>query len=231
MENRSFYTKGEKEEVVSRIGQVHTITIFCPLGDLYIQSLKNTFENMLPKYKKEDNIWKGVPAIDALNVFLLTSSFCNKMDLDYNSDIIGVIASSFKMFKKLKKINFEFTDDSEIEKTYNILLKKSKESIKKYIYRVEVIEMNLSDMFSQTVIDIINKVFIYNELIPNSYLERKFKINFKFDDYVSYINMFINNNKENLDILDTKICDYLNLFPPLVSEQKPNIRLLTNYIG
>jgi len=43
------------------------------------------------------------------------------------------------------------------------------------------------------------------------------------------MNMFISNNKENLDILDKKICDYLQTFPPLVIEQKPKIRLLTNY--
>ena len=229
MENSSFYTKGEKEEVISRISQVHTITMYCPLRDFCIQSLKSSFELMLPKYKKGENLWKGVPAIDALNVFIFTTGFVDTVGLEVNKDVLSVIASSLKMFKKLKKINFEFTDDEDIENTYNILLKKSKEGIKKYIYKVELLEMNLSDLFSQRIIDLLNKIFVYNEMMPNSYLERKFKLDFKYDEYVSFIDMFINNNKENLDSLDNKICDYFRAFPKLVNEQKPNIRILTNY--
>lgn len=229
MENSSFYTKGDREEIISRIGQVHTITMFCPIEDTCIQSLKNSFEMMIPKYKTSDNRWDGVPCIDALGVFLFTTNFLRSTLPELDIEIIGVIASSLKMFKKLKKINFEFTDNTDIKETYEALLQKKKEKMKKCIYSVDVIEMNFSDMFSQTVIDLINKIFVYNELIPNSYLERKFKLDFNFDEYSSFMSMFINNNRENLDALDKKICDYLQTFPPLVIEQKPKIRLLTNY--
>ena len=122
MGNSKFYTKGEKEEVVSRIGQVHTITLFCPISDFCIQSLKSSFEMMLPKYKKSDNRWDGVPAIDALNVFLFTTSFLNTTGPEVDRNIFSIVVSSLKMFKKLKKINFEFTDDEEIKGTYEMIL-------------------------------------------------------------------------------------------------------------
>ena len=229
MGNNNFYTKGEKEEVVSRIGQVHTITLFCPMSDFCIQSLKSSFDMMLPKYKTSDNRWDGVPAIDALNVFLFTTSFLNTAGLDVDRNIFSIVVSSLKMFKKLKKINFEFTDDEEIKGTYDMILKKINPGPKRSIYKVDLLEMNLSDIFSQCVIDLVNKVFICNGLMSNSYLERTFKLDFKFDEYVSFMDMFVNNNRENLNTLDSKICDYFVGFPPLLMEQKPSIRILTNY--
>ena len=92
-----------------------------------------------------------------------------------------------------------------------------------------MLEMNLGDMFSQGVIDMLNKVFICNELIPNSYLNRRFILDFKYDDYTSFMDMFIENNRENLNLLDKNICDYFRKFPKMVEEQKPMIRLVTNY--
>ena len=75
----------------------------------------------------------------------------------------------------------------------------------------------------------LNKVFICNELIPNSYLDRKFALTFTYDDYISFMDMFINNNRMNLNLLDSNICDYFRSFPKLITEQKPDIRLITNY--
>lgn len=229
MENTSYYTKGIKEEVISRISQVHTITIYCPLSDPCVNSLRETFKIMLSEYKKDDYLWYGVPAIDALNAFIFTAAFQDKMGLDVDRDIVSVIVSSLKMFIKLKFINFQFTDDKEVEESYRLLIQKKPGSVKKYTYKVELLEMNLSDYFSQSIIDMLNKIFMYNELIPNSYLDRKFVLNFKFDEYINFMNMFIGNNKENLNILDSNICDYFMSFPKLITEQKPNIRLVTNY--
>lgn len=229
MEENNFYIKGFKDDIVSRISQVHTITMFCPISDYGVQSLKNTFEIMAPKYKTGENVWSNVPTLDALNAFLFTTSFCDNLNLDINKDVLGVIASSLRMFTKLKKITFEFTDDKEIENTYNLLLKKVTDGPKKVIYRVDVVEMNLSDMFCQTVIDLINRVFMTNEVMPNSYLERKFRLDFKYDEYVNFMNMFIGNNIENLNKLDENICDYFTAFPQLIIDQKPEIRVITNY--
>lgn len=226
MDNISFYTKGDKEDIVSRIGQVHTITMFCPLNDMGVCVLKNFLSTMCPDYRVADDVWMDVPTIDALRTFLCASTLG---DAEMDRSILGLIYSSLRMFKKLKLINFEFTYDEEIENTYKLLLKKEKEGINKYIYRVDVLEMNLSDMFSQWVIDLVNRVFICNEYISNSYLNKTFKIEFTFDEYTSFMNMFLSNNHDRLNALDNKICDYFMTFPKLVNTQKPNIRILTNY--
>lgn len=225
MSNSNFYIKGNYEDIITRISQVHTITMFCPMSDHCVQGLKNTFEIMLAEYKKNEDYWENVPTIDALNVFI----FNDNMNRDYDSGIFSVIVSSLKMFNRLKRINFQFTDDEDILNSYKQIMKNNIEGTTKYIYNVDVIEMNLSEMFSQMIIDMLNKIFICNEYLPNSYLDRKFMVDFQYDDYMAFMDMVINNNKEALDALDDKICDYFKSFPKLVMEQKPNIRLVTNY--
>ena len=225
MSNSNFYIKGNYEDIITRISQVHTITMFCPMSDHCVQGLKNTFEIMLAEYKKNEDYWENVPTIDALNVFI----FNDNMNRDYDSGIFSVIVSSLKMFNRLKRINFQFTDDEDILNSYKQIMKNNIEGTTKYIYNVDVIEMNLSEMFSQMIIDMLNKIFICNEYLPNSYLDRKFMVDFQYDDYMAFMDMVINNNKEMLDALDDKICDYFKSFPKLVMEQKPNIRIVTNY--
>lgn len=225
MGNSNFYIKGNYEDIITRISQVHTITMFCPMSDHCVQGLKNTFEIMLAEYKKNEDYWENVPTIDALNVFI----FNDNMNRDYDSGIFSVIVSSLKMFNRLKRINFQFTDDEDILNSYKQIMKNNIEGTTKYIYNVDVIEMNLSEMFSQMIIDMLNKIFICNEYLPNSYLDRKFMVDFQYDDYMAFMDMVINNNKETLDALDDKICDYFKSFPKLVMEQKPSIRLVTNY--
>ena len=225
MSNSNFYIKGNYEDIITRISQVHTITMFCPMSDHCVQGLKNTFEIMLAEYKKNEDYWENVPTIDALNVFI----FNDNMNRDYDSGIFSVIVSSLKMFNRLKRINFQFTDDEDILNSYKQIMKNNIEGTTKYIYNVDVIEMNLSEMFSQMIIDMLNKIFICNEYLPNSYLDRKFMVDFQYDDYMAFMDMVINNNKEALDALDDKICDYFKSFPKLVIDQKPNIRIVTNY--
>jgi hypothetical protein len=98
------------------------------------------------------------------------------------------------------------------------------------VYSIDIIEMYLSDMFDQQIVDLMNKHFMANGIISNSYLEREFLIEFTFDEYVTYINMFIENNIDRLTMLDSDIMDYLRMFPSIVGDiAKPNIKLYTNY--
>jgi hypothetical protein len=98
------------------------------------------------------------------------------------------------------------------------------------VYSIDALEIYFSDMFDQDVIDLINKHFILNGIISNSYLERDFLIIFKFDEYVSYMNMFIENNIDRLNMYDGDIVDYLRIFPIIIGDKyKPNIKLYTNY--
>ena len=99
-----------------------------------------------------------------------------------------------------------------------------------FVYSIDALEMYLGDMFDQDVIDLINKHFIANEIISNSYLERDFLITFDFDEYVTYINMFVENNMERLSMYDSDIMDYLRVFPSIIGDMsRPDIRLYTNY--
>lgn len=224
MGNDSFFTKGDRENILQRIGQVHTITIYCPLDDDGVLALWGSLGIIAQRYRTDMYEWKNVPTFDALNAFIYLTNNCNVED----NGIIGIIVSSLKMFNRLKYINFSFTDNPEIKESYNAFLNRGNGK-KGYIYKVDRLEINLSEMFSQWVIDLLNRVFICNEIISNSYLERKFCIDFTYDEYMNFMDMFLTNNEISFDSLDKNICEYFKSFPTLINEQKPNIRLITNY--
>ena len=224
MGNDSFFTKGDRENILQRIGQVHTITIYCPLDDDGVLALWGSLGDVAQRYRTDMYEWKNVPTFDALNAFIYLTNNCNVGD----KGIIGIIISSLKMFNRLKYINFSFTDNPEIKESYDSFLNR-RNGKKGYIYKVDRLELNLSEMFSQWVIDLLNRVFICNEIISNSYLERKFCIDFTYDDYMNFMDMFLTNNGSSFDSLDKNICEYFKSFPTLINEQKPNIRLITNY--
>lgn len=224
MGNDSFFTKGDRENILQRIGQVHTITIYCPLDDDGVLALWGSLGIIAQRYRTDMYEWKNVPTFDALNAFIYLTNNCNVED----NGIIGIIISSLKMFNRLKYINFSFTDNPEIKESYNAFLNRGNGK-KGYIYKVDRLEINLSEMFSQWVIDLLNRVFICNEIISNSYLERKFCIDFTYDEYMNFMDMFLTNNEISFDSLDKNICEYFKSFPTLINEQKPNIRLITNY--
>ena len=224
MGNDSFFTKGDRENILQRIGQVHTITIYCPLDDDGVLALWESLGDVAQRYRTDMYEWKNVPTFDALNAFIFLSKNCEVDD----KGIIGIIVSSLKMFNRLKYINFSFTDNPEIKESYDSFLNRGNGK-KGYIYKVDRLELNLSEMFSQWVIDLLNRVFICNEIISNSYLERKFCIDFTYDEYMNFMDMFLTNNGGSFDSLDKNICEYFKSFPTLINEQKPNIRLITNY--
>ena len=224
MGNDSFFTKGDRENILQRIGQVHTITIYCPLDDDGVLALWGSLGIIAQRYRTDMYEWKNVPTFDALNAFIYLTNNCNVED----NGIIGIIVSSLKMFNRLKYINFSFTDNPEIKESYDSFLNR-RNGKKGYIYKVDRLELNLSEMFSQWVIDLLNRVFICNEIISNSYLERKFCIDFTYDEYMNFMDMFLTNNEISFDSLDKNICEYFKSFPTLINEQKPNIRLITNY--
>ena len=224
MGNDSFFTKGDRENILQRIGQVHTITIYCPLDDDGVLALWGSLGDVAQRYRTDMYEWKNVPTFDALNAFIYLTNNCNVGD----KGIIGIIISSLKMFNRLKYINFSFTDNPEIKESYDSFLNR-RNGKKGYIYKVDRLELNLSEMFSQWVIDLLNRVFICNEIISNSYLERKFCIDFTYDDYMNFMDMFLTNNGSSFDSLDKNICEYFKSFPTLINEQKPDIRLITNY--
>ena len=240
------YTKGDKNIVVSRIEQVSVITLYVPSSDSDVQTSERCIDYLydglitLSNHYIDDNngdSFLHVPAIDFYNIALFADKCCKEKEIDtkYILSIIGVM----KTFTNLKYVSVVFKDDDVLRDTYEKLTAVENEKSITHdvindlvnIYTIDVLDIYLSDLFEQTIIDLINKSFISNGIISNLYLERDFLVRFKFDEYISYINMFINNNIDMLSMLDGDIIDYLRVFPTIVGDiTKPDIKLYTNYV-
>jgi predicted CopG family antitoxin len=182
-----------------------------------------------------NDLFLNIPAIDFFNVVLFSNKCCKEKNIDtkYISAMMGIVGT----FTNLKYISVAFRDDDELRDSYERLINIDDNSAANdvineltNIYSIDVIEMYLGNMFDQEIIDLINKHLMINEIISNSYLERDFLIPFDFDEYISYINMFIDNNIDRLSMYDSDIVDYLRVFPSIIGDCfRPHIRLYTNY--
>ena len=232
------YTKGNKENVVTRIEQVSDVTLYIPTQEMCMDYLYDTLITMCNNYVDENDGDKflSIPFIDFYNVVLYVNKCCKEKDIDtkYIFATMGVL----KSFSNLKYITVEFRDDIELRDAYEKIVNIDFNIVSKHeyikeltnMYSIDALEVYLSDMFDQQIIDLINKSFISNCIISNSYLEREFLITFEFDEYISYINMFINNNIDRLSMMDEDIMDYLRVFPAFIGDvSKPVIKLYTNY--
>jgi hypothetical protein len=234
------YTKGDKNNIMTRVEQVSDVTIYIPTAKKCVDYLYDVLVTLCNYYVDEEgdsNKFSHIPYIDYYNVVLYVNKCCVEKNVD--ADYILTTLSILKTFTNLKWISVVFKDDDDTlislyDRLVNINLNNiSKNEIIKELtnaYTIDALEIYFGDMFDQKIIDLINKSFISNGIISNSYLEREFLITFEFDEYISYINMFVDNNIERLDMLDENIVDYLQTFPPIISDVwKPNIKLYTNY--
>ena len=231
------YTKGDKNAVVTRIDQVSSITLNVPTSDRGMDYLYDALISLCNHYVDENDGDKflHIPAIDFYNIVIYVNKCCKEKEVntDYIFSMMGVV----RTFEKLKYISIVFSDDVELRDSYEILSNiESDGGVNDVIgelvnvYSIDTIDIYLVDMFDQKIIDLINKHFMSNGIISNSYLERDFLIEFEFDEYISYINMFIENNIDRLSMLDEDIMEYLRVFPSIVGDiAKPNIKLYTNY--
>ena len=232
------YTKGDKNAVVTRINQVSSITLNVPTSDRGMDYLYDALISLCNHYVDENDGDKflHIPAIDFYNIVIYVNKCCEEKEVntDYIFSMMGVV----RTFEKLKYISVVFSDDVELRDSYEVLSNiDSDGGVNDVIgelvnvYSIDTIDIYLVDIFDQKIIDLINKHFMSNGIISNSYLERDFLIEFEFDEYISYINMFIENNIDRLSMLDEDIMDYLRVFPSIIGDiAKPNIKLYTNYI-
>ena len=234
---RKKYVKGDKNKVVTRIDQVHSITMRVPTSDRGMDYLYDNLISLCHHYVDENvgDSFLKIPALDFYNIALYVNKCCKEKEV--NTDYVFSMLGIFRSFENLKYISVVFSDDVELRDSYEILVNiDSNEGVNDIIneltnvYSIDVLEMYLGDMFDQKIIDLINRHLIANGIISNSYLEREFLIEFEFDEYISYINMFIENNIERLSMLDEEIMEYLRVFPSIIGDiAKPNIKLYTNY--
>ena len=229
-------TKGDKEKVMTRIEQVSDITLHIPSSERCMDYLYDSLMVLCNHYVDEDDgdLFLLIPAIDFYNVVLFANKCCKEKGVDtkYISAMMGVVST----FTKLKYISVVFREDDELRDSYERLINMDNNGINDAIieltniYSIDVLEMYLGDMLDQDIIDLINKHLISNEIISNSYLERDFLVMFRFDEYITYINMFIENNIDRLSMYDSDIMDYLRVFPSIIGDVfNPDIRLYTNY--
>lgn len=232
--DKNEYVKGERNEIVNRINNVHTITLKCPLDDYGIRCFRATLISCLLGYmNNEDNhVFNRIPTDDVYNAFIYTLSFCRENDIDVQK--LYVVCSYFQSFKFLRYINICFCDDDYISKKYEDMkflpsVTPKQVDIMSDIYKIDIIEFNLINMFNQNIIDLFNKSLIENEIISNSYLKRSFEIYFNFDDYISFMNMFLNNNGIMFESMDKRIIEYFRLFPVYIMNNEPIVKIVTNY--
>ena len=229
------YTKGDKNKVLGRIEQVSDITLYIPTSERCMDYLYDGLMVLCNHYVVDDDSFSHIPAIDFYNVVLFVNKCCKEKNVDM--EYIIAMMSIIRTFDNLKHVSIVFKDDIELKDSYERLINiESDDGASDVIneltniYSIDCMEIYLSDMFSQDIIDLINKHFISNEIIANSYLERDFLITFEFDEYISYINMLIDNNIDRLTMYDSDIIDYLRVFPAIIGDiSKPSINLYTNY--
>ena len=231
------YTKGDRETVLTRIEQIADITVYVPTSVRCMDYLYDSLVVLCSHYVNEidRDLFLLIPAIDFYNAVIYANKCCQARDVDtkYIFAMIGVV----RTFSKLKNISIVFSDDDDLRDSYERLINLDENAgtcdiINELtnVYSIDAIEIYLGDMFDQDIIDLINKHLISNEIISNSYLERDFLVMFDFEEYVSYINMFIDNNIDRLSMYDSDIIDYLRVFPTIIGDiSKPSIRLYTNY--
>jgi hypothetical protein len=231
------YTKGDKNKVVARIEQVSDITLYIPTSERCMDYLYDGLMVLCNQYvdKGNDNSFSQIPSVDFYNVVLFVNKCCKEKNV--SAEYIIAMMSIVRTFDNLKHVSIVFKDDVELSDSYERLINMDSDDgasdvINELtnIYSIDCLEMYLGDMFIQEIIDLMNMHFISNEIISNSYLERNFLIEFEFDEYISYINMLIDNNIDKLSMYDNDIVDYLRMFPSIIGDiSKPIIKLYTNY--
>jgi hypothetical protein len=231
------YTKGDKNKVVARIEQVSDITLYIPTSERCMDYLYDGLMVLCNQYvdKGGDNSFSQIPSVDFYNVVLFVNKCCKEKNV--SAEYIIAMMSIVRTFDNLKHVSIVFKDDVELSDSYERLINMDSDDgasdvINELtnIYSIDCLEMYLGDMFIQEIIDLMNMHFISNEIISNSYLERNFLIEFEFDEYISYINMLIDNNIDKLSMYDNDIVDYLRMFPSIIGDiSKPIIKLYTNY--
>lgn len=232
------YVKGDRDEVLSRINQVSSITLNAPTSKRCMDYLYDSLMILCYHYidSEDGDTFINIPAIDFYNVVLFTTNKCCK-EKDIGVEYIFAMVDIMKSFSNLKYVSISFKNDDELRDSYERLINvnssdETSDVINELtnVYSIDVLELYLGDMFDQDIIDLINKHFMANRIISNSYLERDFLITFEFEEYISYINMFVENNMDRLTMYDSDIVDYLRVFPTIIGDiSKPNVKLYMNY--
>lgn len=241
MDNNKIFTKGDVNEVVKRLQFVNTIKVRCPINDTSILFFWGYMSSICQGYVQRNKIddenfsldtysYNDVPVADVFDCFMRAIDRCKREIVDM--ECLCAFRALLFSFRHLKYVNIEFIEGQELVDNFKLLNTGDIEKIYDVmdsIYKIEMLEFNLHDMFSQEIIDMLNKSFMIYDIIKNSYLEREFMILFSFDDYMTYMQMLINNNLNTFESMDENIIKYLQYFPKVMQLHKPDIKIITDY--
>lgn len=226
----------EKKEltVYDRMLQVFELNLNIPIEDkasnLFYNSLLENI-GVFPDVEPHKIVLNCLHTNDVINVLMGCFDYCHEKD--YDTIVLTSILSVFGTFKNLRYITFTFIEGSNLLENYEILgdseYEGDKTDIFKDLYDIRRMEIHLCDSLDRSVVDFLNTMFIFYGYIPNDYMKRRFYIDFEFDEYTSFIQMIFSNNKELVKVVGVDVVNYLILFPKIVIEKKPRIRIVTNY--
>ena len=239
-------TNVQEKEIFIRLSQVFEITLNLPLEDKGINLFYNQLNKRIDLSNQDDSLFNDILSTDdskcilaihtndVANVLIDCFQWCQDIGVDIK--ILGSFFRILKTFKNLRVVNFNFIFGQkckELMEDFNIIndidFEGDRNKSFSNIYNIDVMEVHLSDVFTKDVVDFLNKMFIFHEFIPNSYMKRVFYVDFEFNDYINFIDMILSNNKEFVKSVDQLVIDCLISFPTIVVDHKPMIRLVTNY--
>lgn len=229
-------TKEEENTAFERLLQVFEMNINIPENNIvssrfYSSLIKNT--GIRPVIEEGKTVIKGVHINDALNTLIESFEYFNVNGSDDGKTVITSVLSVFNTFKNVRFVDFTFDNDRDLldvyRKVVDLEYKGDKVEMFNRLYDVRKMEIHLCDTLQKNVVDFLNKMFIFYGYIPNDYMKRRFTIDFKFDEYVNFMNMLFSNNRELVNMVGVDVVNFLILFPVVVTESKPDIRIVTNY--
>lgn len=232
------YVKVNVNGVVSRVKQISKIKMFIPTYSAFTQ------EFFLPLMKKNkvkgkksssDILFKNLNAKDLSNIMRVDehSSEVDSSEIE-KEPIKTILLGILNVYQNLQKITIVVSDKEKYTKLENKLLsKKAKKdelpSLFSEFYSIEELEFKLGDMFSQEVIDYINRYLIDIGIIENDYFNRTFVLSMTHKEYMSLFSMMIENNSNTVVKFGENFSNLLLLFPDKVMNDNPTINILTDY--
>lgn len=243
-DNKGRYTRGDINEMTRRLNNVNSISVNCPIADKGM----NIFWNLITEHSEDyvctdsnianDTVIKNVfkyefiPINDVFRSFMLAIGQCKKEQIDVTC--LSTFWALCSSYKNLKTVELNFEIGQELVDKYKSVgsvvdNKEDLVNLMDSIYKIKILEINLHDLFHQDVIDILNKSFMLNGIIKNSYLDREFELCFSFDNYTTYMDMMVNNNEDTFNYMDGNIIEYLTSFPNIIISHKPIVKIITDY--
>ena len=220
--------------VYQRMSQVYKLTLNVPLSDEGMKIFYNSLIENLdihPTIYTEKRCLCDIHTNDAINVLVECFEYCHEKK--YETFILTSILSVFNIFNNLKVISFEFIENDDILDVYKKVndaeYKGDKTSLFNKIYNIDEIEIHLCDSLNRNIVDFLNNMFMFYGYIPNDYMKRRFCIDFEFDEYISFIQMIFSNDKDLATQMGVDVINHLIMFPVVVIQNKPKIRIVTNY--